>query len=135
MENKQICQLIYQIYRKLRKKFLVKSNNQLTIFQIHILYYLKENDFASTNDIANFFDISLPSTTISLKKLIDQELIQKDIATSDERKKIFTLTKKGEELINKINYKKIESINLLINRLTKTEKKTLIELLNKVVNN
>lgn len=135
MENKEICQLIYQIYRKLRKQFLIKSNNQLTIFQIHILYYLKEKKSATTNEIADFFDISLPSTTLSLKKLIADGLIQKDIAIADERKKIFTLTDEGEELIKKINYKKMETVNLLMNHLSKEEKKTLLELLKKIVNN
>ncbi len=135
MENKKICQLIYQIYRKLRKQFLIKSNNQLTIFQIHILYYLKENNSASTNEIADFFDISLPSTTLSLKKLIADGLIQKDASIADERKKILTLTDEGERLIKKISYKKLETVNLIINRLSKEEKLTLIELLNKIINN
>lgn len=135
MENTEICQLIYQIYRKLRKQILIKSNNQLTIFQIHILYYLKEKNLATTNEIADFFDMSLPSTTLSLKKLITDGLIQKDLAITDERKKIFKLTDEGEKLIKKINYKKMETINLLINRLTKEEKLTLIKLLNKIINN
>ncbi len=135
MENKLICQLIYQIYRKLRKQFLIKSDNQLTIFQIHILYYLKENGSASTNEIADFFEISLPATTLSLKKLINEELIRKDFAIADERKKILTLTEKGEDLIKKINYKKMENVKLLLSSLTKKEKNTLVELLKKVVNN
>ncbi len=135
MENSQICELIYQIYRGLRKQFIIKSNNQLTIFQIHILFFLKEKQSASTKEIANFFQLSLPATTLSLKKLIDEKLIKKEVLKKDERTKILKLTKKGEKLIKEINYKKMKNINSIINKLDQKEKKILIELLKKIVNN
>ncbi|PKV49383.1 MarR family transcriptional regulator [Aquimarina sp. MAR_2010_214] len=51
----------------------------------------------TTTDIQEKLHYTQPAITQALKKLMDKELVEYKIDTSDKRKKLFQLTKKGNE--------------------------------------
>lgn len=133
--DKKICQLIFDIYRRLRKNFLNATEGRLTIYQIHVLLYLKEKKQASLNEVAKIFDTSLPSAAISVDKLVKEGLIKREISTKDRRITLIGLTKKGLKTINNLNKKRNLEIKLLLKKLSNKEKETFIDLLKKIINN
>lgn len=133
--DKKICQLIFDIYRRLRKNFLSSTGGKLTIYQIHILLYLKKKKEISLNKIAQFFDTSLPSATISVDKLVKEGLIKRKISTKDRRITLVGLTKKGLKTIDDLNRKGNLEVKTLLKNLSNEEKKIFVELLEKIINN
>lgn len=133
--DKKICQLIFDIYRRLRKNFFNSTDGKLTIYQIHILFYLKKKKQISLNEIAKFFDTSLPSATISIDKLVKEGLIKRMTSTKDRRITLVRLTKKGLITINNLNKKLNLELKTMMKKLTQQEKKTFVDLFEKIVNN
>lgn len=134
LDNK-ICQLIFDIYRRLRKNSLHASEGKLTIYQLHTLLFLKEKKQASLNEIAKIFGTSLPSATISINKLGKDGLVKRKISTSDRRITLIQLTKKGLKTIVSLNKKHSLEVKNFLKKLSKEEKKTFVDILNKIINN
>lgn len=133
--HQNIKKFIFKIYRHLRKDCLIKTNNKLTIFQVHILSFIKENKLSSVKIISQTFGISLPAATITIDKLIKDKLIKKQPSIKDRRINYLFLTKKGEKTILKIEEKKDETIEKLLHKLNNIEKQTLLNLLIKITKN
>ncbi|MGE8431561.1 MarR family winged helix-turn-helix transcriptional regulator [Chryseobacterium joostei] len=75
-------------------------NFELKWFPVIFTIYQKE--LASVVEIANEIGYTHPSTITLLKELEKQELIDWKKDKQDERKRLFLLTQKGEELIEKM---------------------------------
>lgn len=75
-------------------------NFELKWFPVIFTIYKKE--IASVVEIANEIGYTHPSTITLLKELEKQELIQWEKDKQDERKRLFKLTSKGQELIEKM---------------------------------
>lgn len=133
--NQHIKKFIFEIYRHLRKDYLIKTKNKLTIFQVHILSFIRENKLSTVKIISQTFGISLPAATITIDKLIKDKLIKKQASLKDRRINYLSLTKKGEKTIIKIEEKKDETIEKLLNKLNNIEKQTLLNLLIKITKN
>lgn len=133
--NQHIKKFIFEIYRHLRKDCLLKTKNKLTIFQVHILSFIRENKMSTVKIISQTFGISLPAATITIDKLIKDKLIKKQASLKDRRINYLSLTKKGEKTIIKIEEKKDETIEKLLNKLNNIEKQTLLNLLIKITKN
>ena len=132
--DKKICQLIFDIYRRLRKNFISLTEGKLTIYQIHILLYLNEKKQVSLNDIAKIFGTSFPSATISVDKLVKEGMIKRKKSRKDRRITLIGLTKKGLKTINNLNKKRDIEVKTLLKKLSKKEKKTFLDLLEKIIN-
>lgn len=75
-------------------------NFELKWFPVIFTIYKKE--IASVVEIANEIGYTHPSTITLLKEIEKQELIQWEKDKQDERKRLFKLTLKGQELIEKM---------------------------------
>ncbi|WP_395973462.1 MarR family winged helix-turn-helix transcriptional regulator [Chryseobacterium cucumeris] len=75
-------------------------NFELKWFPVIFTIYKKE--IASVVEIANEIGYTHPSTITLLKEIEKQELIQWEKDKQDERKRLFKLTSKGQELIEKM---------------------------------
>lgn len=133
--NQEITKSIFEIYRHLRKNCLLKTKNKLTIFKLHLLMYVRQKKDVSIKNIAQAFGLSLPAATIIINKLVKEKLIKKELSQKDHRIAYLTLTKNAQNLIKQINQKKDEKFEEFLNKLSDLEKKTLINLLKKIINN
>ncbi|UTX49310.1 MarR family winged helix-turn-helix transcriptional regulator [Chryseobacterium sp. MA9] len=67
-----------------------------------VIFTIYKKEIASVVEIANEIGYTHPSTITLLKELEKQELIQWKKDKQDERKRMFILTTKGKELIEKM---------------------------------
>lgn len=67
-----------------------------------VIFTIYKKEMASVVEIANEIGYTHPSTITLLKELEKQELIQWEKDKQDERKRLFKLTSKGQELIEKM---------------------------------
>lgn len=67
-----------------------------------VIFTIYKKEIASVVEIANEIGYTHPSTITLLKELEKQELIQWEKDKQDERKRMFILTTKGKELIEKM---------------------------------
>ncbi|AZA89264.1 transcriptional regulator SlyA [Chryseobacterium nakagawai] len=67
-----------------------------------VIFTIYKKEIASVVEIANEIGYTHPSTITLLKELEKQELIQWEKDKQDERKRLFRLTAKGQELIGKM---------------------------------
>ncbi|MCC3215959.1 MarR family transcriptional regulator [Chryseobacterium sp. X308] len=67
-----------------------------------VIFTIYKKEIASVVEIANEIGYTHPSTITLLKEIEKQELIQWEKDKQDERKRLFKLTLKGQELIEKM---------------------------------
>lgn len=67
-----------------------------------VIFTIYKKEIASVVEIANEIGYTHPSTITLLKELEKQELIKWEKDKQDERKRLFKLTSKGNELIEKM---------------------------------
>lgn len=67
-----------------------------------VIFTIYKKEIASVVEIANEIGYTHPSTITLLKEIEKQELIQWEKDKQDERKRLFKLTPKGQELIEKM---------------------------------
>lgn len=67
-----------------------------------VIFTIYKKEIASVVEIANEIGYTHPSTITLLKEIEKQELIQWEKDKQDERKRLFKLTSKGNELIEKM---------------------------------
>ncbi|MEG0926773.1 MULTISPECIES: MarR family winged helix-turn-helix transcriptional regulator [Chryseobacterium] len=67
-----------------------------------VIYTIYQKELVSVVEIANEIGYTHPSTITLLKELEKQELIEWKKDKQDERKRLFLLTQKGKELIEKM---------------------------------
>jgi len=75
--NKEISEVIFNIYRKMKKSFQTIKTNDLTIIQLHGLIFIKENKNCHLTDVAQAFSITLPTANSLVEKLVNLKLVKK----------------------------------------------------------
>ncbi|GIN14297.1 hypothetical protein J26TS2_41640 [Shouchella clausii] len=69
-----------------------------TLTQLHIVAIVKEKERANNTMLAEHLNVSKPAVTKAVKKLLDQQILEK-IQQADNKKEVFyRLTKSGEML-------------------------------------
>ena len=74
-------------------------NTGFTLSQCHVLFELSRHGSLNLIELAEHLLIDKSNTSRSVKKLIELGVIRVDKVTSDNRQKLFSLTKKGEKVL------------------------------------
>ncbi|MBR6155135.1 MAG: winged helix DNA-binding protein [Treponema sp.] len=113
---------------KLADKNLVSSHG-------FILYLLSLNRTMTKTEIAKATNRDKSTTTVLIRKLIDEGLVQENSSKTDARTKIISLTAKGRSL-NKLTSSISEDLlSVCYRNFTQKEKKQLLDLLLKMNSN
>ena len=113
---------------KLADKNLVSSHG-------FILYLLSVNKTMTKTEIAKATNRDKSTTTVLIRKLIDEGLVQENSSKTDARTKIISLTAKGRSL-NKLTSSISEDLlSVCYRNFTQKEKKQLLDLLLKMNSN
>jgi len=131
--NKEISEVIFNIYRKMKKSFQTMKNNDLTMIQLHGLIFIKENKNCQLTDVAQAFSITLPTANSLVEKLVNLKLITKTHDKDDQRLIRLKVTKRGETLIKKMTQEKERCFSNLIDKLDNKEKEKLLVILKKII--
>jgi len=131
--NKEISEVIFNIYRKMKKSFQTMKGNDLTMIQLHGLIFINENKNCQLTDFAQAFSITLPTANSLVEKLVNLKLITKTHDKDDQRLIRLKVTKKGETLIKKMTQEKEQCFSNLIDKLDNKEKERLLVILKKII--
>ncbi|MGW6150224.1 MarR family winged helix-turn-helix transcriptional regulator [Bacillus mycoides] len=121
-------EFIYDIrqFNRFYTKVLDLFNNQFldteySLTEARILFEISEKTNCIANNLVQELNIDRSYMSRILRKLERKELIKKKSSAIDSRKNLIFLTKKGEELLDKINIQSDEQIYQLFNGLTNSE--------------
>lgn len=101
--------LLLQDIMRLSHKSLRNNLKPYGLFkgQPKILGYLSHHDMASKKDIADRFNIAMPTVTKTIERLEKNDFVKTTPDRKDKRKKRVSLTKKGIEVdVELVNFKK-----------------------------
>ncbi len=131
--DRKISYLVYSVYRKLRKNFSFENELiNLTILQIHVLSFLKEEKEVSTNEVAKFLRVEMPTATVAISNLIEKGLVKKRRNAKDRRQWILSLTPKGIALFRRIEKRRRNKMRLFLSSLSYEDKLKLVNILSKL---
>ena len=133
LEN-QLCFPIYLCSKEIIKRYTPFLNDvDLTYTQYIVMLYFFEKNETNVKELGNTLLLDSSTLTPLLKKLENKGYIKRERSNVDERNLLITLTKKGEDLKDKvldIPKRMGECINLSLE-----EAKTLYSLMYKVLLN
>jgi len=131
--DKKISEMIFNIYRMMKKNFDLDKEINLTMIQLHGLVFIEKNENCQLTDLAKAFSITLPSANNLVERLINLRLIEKKQDKNDQRLIRLSVNERGKNLIKKIAKKQKKCFSTLINKLSYEEKKKLLEILKKII--
>lgn len=121
-------EIIYEIrqFNRFYTKVLGLFNNQIldtdySLTEARILFEISERTECIANNLVQELNIDRSYMSRILRKFEREGLIEKKNSPIDSRKNLLFLTRKGEELLDKINNKSDEQVNQLFNGLTNSE--------------
>ncbi|MCR8852524.1 MarR family winged helix-turn-helix transcriptional regulator [Lysinibacillus fusiformis] len=121
-------EIIYDIrqFNRFYTKILGLINNQIldtdySLTEARILFEISERTECIANNLVQKLNIDRSYLSRILHKFEREGLIEKKSSPIDSRKNLLFLTRKGEELLDKINNQSDEQVNQLFNGLTNSE--------------
>jgi len=100
-----------------------------------ILFQLSEKEKLTMKDIASIINRDKSTTTVLIKKLIKNGLVQQETPSDDKRIKYITLTAKGKKLNSLTASISKELLKVCYRGFSEEEKETLLSLLCRINNN
>lgn len=123
-------------FERLRRSKIRLEFRDLTITnteEYSILVYVDLNLSPTLTDITNYLNMEKSTVSEFMKRCIRKELITEEHSKEDKRKRYYTLTKLGKEVLLE-SHVKMEKVNeQLFNSLNKDEKQEMLKLLVKLL--
>lgn len=123
-------------FERLRRSKIRLEFRDLTITnteEYSILVYVDLNLSPTLTDITNYLNMEKSTVSEFMKRCIRKELISEKQSKEDKRKRYYTLTKLGKEVLLE-SHVKMEKVNQqLFNLLNKEEKQDMLKLLVKLI--
>ncbi len=131
--TKDLVYSILQAGQIWRERARAESNlTDCSFLHLHTLHYLETNGAASMKDVANFLHITPPSATSLVNSLVRRGFLSRVNNESDRRVVKLALTKTGRSLLQNSFKRMLALVEKNINRLSETEKKTLLAIIKKI---
>lgn len=132
--ERNLNNLLVKVYRSLEKleegMLKASKNLNLSISEIHMLEAVQvaagENG-ASISDISEQLDISLPSVTLAVNKLVKKGYVTKNKCTGDGRVVRVTLTREGRRAERAHAYFHRQMVRAVSAEMTENERETLLK--------
>lgn len=111
------------------------SQHKLVSSHGFILYLLSVHEELTMGNLSKLINRNKSTTTVLIRKLIEEDLIKVDHSQKDTRKKIISLTEKGREYNSLTTSVSQNLLASCYRGFTSEEKDTLLELLKKMSKN
>lgn len=131
----QLNELLSGTYRELEllegKMLQEKSRMDLTISEIHVLDAVgpnvKGHPGRSISEVAEALDITLPSATLAINKLVRKGYLEKNQSTSDRRVMHVQLTRMGKKAEHAHRYFHRNMVRNVVDGMSEDEKAALLK--------
>lgn len=128
--NESILERMFTISRLIRDGGVFHTQtNQLTLMQFQALIFVSKKQNVTMSDIANYFSITLPTTTTLVDKLIKSELITRESDEKDRRIVRIVLSKKGCDLLKEMKKARNKKLTRILSYLSEEERIKLYDIL------
>ena len=108
------------------------SSHNFVSSHVFILFLLSENAEMSMGEIAKKINRDKSTTTVLIRKLIDEKLVKSASSSKDSRKKIISLTAEGKKYNNFTSEISSKLLSICYKNFSAEEKETLLNLLEKM---
>lgn len=132
--TEKIISLIFNMGRAMKKQCFDENKRRsgLSILQVEALWHIGEEKEVLMKDLASHLFITPPSATSLADELVKTRLVARSGDKKDRRTTAISLTKKGRQALAKFLKKRMEKVGKRINKLTHSEKKSLLIILEKI---
>ena len=122
---------IYDSVAQVEEQMLVKSVPDLSITELHILetVWQRRAEGCSISDIAQVHQVTLPSMTVAVKKLVSKGYVQKMRSGTDGRVVYVALTRQGEKVNAMHRYFHEHMVRSLLRDISEEQRPVLLEAL------
>jgi DNA-binding MarR family transcriptional regulator len=114
---------------KFEETLLKKSENiDLTINEMHLIEHVgkSKNDGKTISNLAQSLNITLPSVTVAINKLVKKGYVKKEKSSADGRLVYVILTDKGLRIDRIHQYFHVKMVKDISKEMTEEEKEVLI---------
>ncbi len=132
--NSELIEAIFTISRLMKGHMASHSElSRFSFLQIQTLVCVAKNKNTQMSDVAENFNIELPSATSLVQNLVKADLLERRADAKDRRVVHVVLTAKGKKLLKTAMKEREKRIANHVSLLTATEKKQLLEILKKMI--
>ena len=126
-----------ELLERLRSLQLMRipPNLVLTPTKIRLLHQVKQSPGLGVLELAECLDVKGPSASVGARELVQSGWLQEQPHPEDGRAKCLYLTERSETLLENIREQHREVLKLFLLGLTKDERATFLDLLDKAVTN
>lgn len=133
--DEELIGLIFRSFRALKQQpTFANELGSLTLLQINTLIFIEKNKKPQINNVAEYFGISMPTTTSLINRLSRAKLVRRERDKKDRRIVHLSLTPKGLKLLKQTMEERKKVMKAFLSFLSLDDKKDLIRILSKVVN-
>lgn len=97
----------------------------VTMPQMKVLMLLRENGALRVGILARYLNVSTPTITGIVDRLVRQELVKREDDPSDRRVVLNVLTTKGEQLMERLRHRSDEELMKIVGTLSAQEQSDL----------
>ena len=133
-KEEELNDILMLFKRKITDSFLKESKNLgFSPSHFEILIYLHEKGPVTMKSIASLLNITPPSASSLVDKLVSKKLVTRVSLDNDRRTVHVKLGEEAHQLFAKIHKKKMIWFGKMLNKLDKKEKEDLVRILNKCI--
>ena len=123
---------IHRNIMKTRMNF--KGIEEITIPQIVSLSLIESSKYLRMKDIAKGLSITLPAATGMIERLYKMGMVKRVADENDRRVIKILLTKKGKDILKKIQLRKKQMFESIFNRLSEEDRFNYIKIIKEIKN-
>lgn len=132
--DQEIDTLMQSIHKKIQSpirhtKYIFDN---LTVLQVQALRFIHTAKSITTTDLSRIFEVSKPSASALVERLVEHGWIKRTPHTKDRRTILLTLTKKANKRLDEICEQRSNVIKNIFQSLNPEEKQNLVRILKKM---
>ena len=125
--SKELIKFMITMKKQTREYLNLNFTLKLTEQQFVTLFILKKNKKITLKKLSTYICVSTSSLCIMLTRMMEEELVYREIDERDRRNTFYSLTEKGINLIDKEIKGKVDNIEEKIMNLSLEQKEKLYE--------
>lgn len=134
--NEEIAESMFTLSRLMKEEMTFDSETaQLTILQLQAMIFIKRNEAVTMTEVANHFNISLPTATSLSNKLVAAKLITRKSSNRDRRVVTLILTLKGKDLLLQAMKYRNAKLQTMLSYMSLEEKEQLLTIIKNLIRN
>lgn len=128
--NSNLVEEIFKFSRLLKGDMRFDSEfSKLSMLQIQALVFLKKHNNAQMGEIAQYFNIELPSATSLINKITKLGLAERKADKNDRRLVLIALTNDGTTLLQKAMEERSKKLTKTLSHLSEKDKQELLRIM------